>query len=164
MSTQAIKLKINEESDLFSPYDPDQETISEDISEYLTESLESKGKVKEGELAIHVISDTPVNEENVKQKLREHFIKKRDAVDRALRIYSFKALSLAGFGLVVLAVMFFQLAGADDMLLEILDIVGWVAIWEATSIVIISAQELRTEKKNYKKLIAAEIRVSCQDA
>jgi hypothetical protein len=36
MSTQIIKMKIHEESDLYSPLDPDRNILSEDIVSYLT--------------------------------------------------------------------------------------------------------------------------------
>ena len=35
MITEEIKLRIHEESDLFSPLDPDQQILSEDVISYL---------------------------------------------------------------------------------------------------------------------------------
>ena len=35
MNTREIKLKIHDESELFSPFDPDQTMISDDVIEYL---------------------------------------------------------------------------------------------------------------------------------
>ena len=41
-----IKLKIHEESDLFSPYDPDQMQLSEDMVTYLKRKSEMMYKKK----------------------------------------------------------------------------------------------------------------------
>ena len=42
MAVTEIKLKIHEESDMFSPFDPDQEMLSEDLSEYLSHCYKNK--------------------------------------------------------------------------------------------------------------------------
>ena len=50
---------------------------------------------------------------------------------------------------------------ADDVL-EILDIISWVSIWEATSIIVIQTYEMRQIKKSFLKLLEAEITISEQ--
>lgn len=67
---RTIKLKIHEESDLFSELDPDQELISDDVQAYLTRKFNYAHKTDLESYSIRSISDTPVNEENVREKER----------------------------------------------------------------------------------------------
>jgi hypothetical protein len=46
--------------------------------------------------------------------------------------------------------------------LEILSIIGWVAIWEATSIAIINRPELVALRKSYERIIDAQIEIDCE--
>ena len=151
-----VKLKIHEEADLFVPFDPDQKLLSEEITDYFLRSIQNKGQHKEN-YAIEIYSDTPVDEESIRQRLRENFCQEKDNINRSLRHYSVKAICLAGLGIIVLAIMFILAANTDSILLEILDIIGWVAVWEATNIVILEAQDLRQLKKRYAALSKAEI-------
>ena len=46
MSTHIIRLHIDEESDTFSPFDPEQKTIFEDVLSYLSEQFRKVRKFK----------------------------------------------------------------------------------------------------------------------
>ena len=72
MITPEIKLKIHEEADLFSPLDPDQIHLSDDVISYLNRNYILMYKNKKGKYAIHIFSDTPVNENHIKEAIREH--------------------------------------------------------------------------------------------
>ena len=64
MITEEIKLRIHEESDLFSPLDPDQQILSEDVISYLHTKYRMmylKYQPKSGNYVLHIFSDTPVN-------------------------------------------------------------------------------------------------------
>ena len=42
MSTKEINLKIHEEADLYSAFDPEQKLLSEDVTAYLTQNYLNK--------------------------------------------------------------------------------------------------------------------------
>ena len=42
--------------------------------------------------------------------------------------------------------------------MEVLSIIGWVAIWEATGIIIMQRHDLNVRKKDLRKMLKAEIR------
>ena len=162
MADLTIKLKIEQEDDLFSPFDPDKELISEDVSEYLLNSFQRKRKSVKDTCVIRIISDAPLDKENVKKRLRDHFSGEIAEVKRSLKKLSIKTICLAVFGLIVLSLMFWLSANSDSMFLEILDIIAWVSIWEATSIIVIQSYDFRKAKRDYKKLTEATIEISDQ--
>ena len=62
MIIQEIKLKIHEESDLYSSYDPDQKLLSEDVTLYLAHNYLDKHRKSNEKYTLRIISDTPVNQ------------------------------------------------------------------------------------------------------
>ncbi len=50
-----------------------------------------------------------------------------------------------------------ETAGSESVALEILSIVGWVAVWETANILIIERHDLQYSKKNMDRIINSEI-------
>ena len=157
MTTQTIKMKIRDESELFSEFDPDSKLLSEDVLNYLTRSFRNVHRFEWDKIALHIISETPMDKENVKQKLRDYFEQEITLVKRTRWQYLIKALSLGVLGVIVLSIWYFLSADKEGVNLEILSIIGWVAIWEATSLIIMGQHELRQLKRDFNLMKKAEI-------
>ena len=160
IATRIIKLKIHDEQDLFSEYDPDHKMMSEDLLSFISRSFAKVDKNNRDDYMIHIESDTPVNQESVKQRIREYFGYERDMVKKDLRLLSLKAAYLAVFGIVVLVIWYYLSLDSESVNLEVLSIIGWVAVWEATSIMIMGRHDLNKLKRNYKRMSEAKIVIS----
>ena len=160
MTTKTINLKLQEEADLYSPFDPAQEMIADDVVSHLTRSFQNLHKNNKEEYVLQISCETPLNKETAAENLRNFFAQEIDSVKRSLRQLFWKSLCLAVFGILVLSLWFFLSADSESVNLEILSIVGWVAIWEATSITIMGRHELNQLKKQFDKLLNAEVRIS----
>ena len=159
MVTREIKLKIHEEADMFTPFDPERKLLSEDVAAYLVRNYENVHRRAFESLAVHVYSDTPVNEERVKHAIRDHCEQRMKNIDHALKLETLKEISLAVLGLMLLSLWFLLSRTYDNIWMEVLSIMGWVALWEATSILVMRRPELHLLKKTYKKAYNAEITV-----
>ena len=84
MNTREIKLKIHDESELFSPLDPDQMMISDDVIDYLSRVFLNKHRRLRESFVIHIISDEPVNEAHVKNAIQTEFDRQKDDIRHAL--------------------------------------------------------------------------------
>ena len=155
IATRIIKLKIHDEQDLFSEYDPDHKMMSEDLLSFISRSFAKVDKNNRDDYMIHIESDTPVNQESGKQRISE-----RDMVKKDLRLLSLKAACLAVFGIVVLVIWYYLSLDSESVNLEVLSIIGWVAVWEATSIMIMGRHDLNKLKRNYKRMSEAKIVIS----
>lgn len=163
MATKIIKLKIQEEEDLYSPFDPDRKMISEDIASYISRNFEHTRIKEKSDYVIEIKSDSPVDEENVKSNIRDYFNDELDAVKYSLKRLSMKAACLFVFGTIALAVWFFLSATYSSVNLEILSIIGWVAIWEATSVTIMGKHDLREQQRDYERASKAEIKIEVSE-
>lgn len=160
MKTQEIKLTIHEEAELFSEYDPDQKYLSEDVATYIEHNYLNKHKTADEQYVLHIYTDTPVNAESVTTRFREYFSHEKDNVAYAIKKMTIKQICLVIFEITVLALWLYLTEHSDSagvVKLEILSIVGWVAIWEAASIAIMNRPELVTLKKSYEKIINARM-------
>ena len=157
MVTQEIKLRIHEESDMFTPYDPDQKLLSEDVSDYLIRCYENMHRKSREEFSVHVFSDEPVSEERVKQALRDHCEQQRSNIKHELKLETYREICLGVLGLILLSFWFFLSQSREGIWMEVLSIMGWVAIWEATSIAIMRRPELHLLKKTYDHASKAQI-------
>ena len=160
MSTKEINLKIHEEADLYSAFDPEQKLLSEDVTEYHARNYLNKHRSLKEEYVLHIISDTTVNEEKVRRNFAEYFTVEKDNVSYEIKKLRVKEFGLALFGVLILGLWAYLSVTSQSLGMvrsEILSIVGWVAIWEATSIVIMERPELTALRNSYNKIINAQI-------
>ena len=152
-----MRIKIHEESDLFSDFDPEQRILSEDMIGYIIRCFQYMGTGHGVNHIIQVCSDMPVDEENVAEMIRENLRQEKKVINRALNKLFLKAACLGIFGVAVLSVWFFLSAKSESVNLEVLSIIGWVAVWETANILIIERQTLQRSKKKLDKNINAKI-------
>ena len=160
MTTQEIKLKIHEEADLFSPLDPDQRLLSEEVTSHLDRNYLNKHRSTKEKYTLHIYSDTPVDEESVKARILDYYAQERDNISFQIRKITLKEIYLVAFGVIVLIIWYFlsiKTDSIDVVKAEIISITGWVAIWEAASIFIMQRPELVFIRKAYEKLIDSRI-------
>ena len=151
-----LQMKIHEESELFSPFDPQQNLLSDDAIVYFERIYVHKHRRIKEDYKLQIISDTPLDEEKIRQKIKNHFLQEIDDLNYALRVLTLKAIALALIGIIVLMIWFIV---SDDasVKVEILCIIGWVGVWEATDIFILERPALRHTRYHLNKLANAEI-------
>ena len=124
----------------------------------------SKHRLITDKFKINIISDTPVNEAHVIESIRKEFQQQKDDLGFAVKKLTMKEIALAVIGVVILSLWLYFTSRSDSAIhAEILSIMGWVAIWEATSIAIMQRPEIRLQQKNLDELIKAEIHVSVEE-
>lgn len=66
MTTREIKLRVSDESALYSEMDPDRNMLSDDVIGYLTRVFLNKHRRLRENYVIRILSDTPIDEEHIK--------------------------------------------------------------------------------------------------
>ena len=152
-----IKLRIHEESDLFSPYDPDQMQLSEDMISYLKRKSEMMLKKCKEVYTLHIFSDMPVNEDKVKNAFREQLLLDLENNRFSAKLEITKGLFLLFLGVVILSFRYMLAEAGEGLYLDVIEIIGWVAIWEATSGALLRLPELYHMKKVHEFASKADI-------
>ena len=158
-----IKLKIHEEADLYNPLDPDQVLLSDDVVSYILRKYEERPDLRDKH-AIHIYSDTPVNEERVKRNIRRYTEEEGKLMQRKQHRNRINQLWLFGIGVAFIALWFFIAAKTENILVEVLSIIGSFAVWEAANIWIVEAPELRIYRHRLARLEDTEVLITVQNS
>ena len=106
---------------------------------------------------LHIFSDTPVNEAHVKDAIRRHFLHEKDNIRFLSKIETYKMHALGILGTLFLSASYLLSHYTEGVFVEILTIIGWVAIWEAAGGVILRRPELYHFRKKYDFALKTEI-------
>ena len=158
-----IKLKIHEESDLFSAYDPDESKLSEDVMSYFKRNYVNLHRWINEEYTIRIISDTPVNEEHVRESIRNEFMQEKDDIGFGVKKLTTKEIWFGVVGLIITAFWMYLSYKYNNLGVEILSVVAYVSVWEAVSIASKEKPEMNRLKKNLLKLANAEIIIDVKE-
>ena len=90
--------------------------------------------------------------------IRRGFDQERDDIKYAVKRLTMKEVYLAIIGVVILSLWLYLSATMENVRVEILSIMGWIAIWEAFSIAIMQRPELLIQQENIYRLVNTEIR------
>lgn len=151
-----IKIRIKEESDLYNPLDPDQETLSDDVTSYLEQKFSEQANIH-GKPEVHFLSEKTVDEERVRRNFQTYIQREMDLLTKSQRRASVKQARLFLIGLLFIAVWLLIAVNTDNIVAEVLSIIGSFAVWEASDIWIVEAPEMRMKKRILKRLSETEI-------
>ena len=162
--TREVRLKIHQESDLFTSLDPDGRKLSEEVISYFTRYYVNIHRWINEKYVIRIISDTPVNEEHVRESIKNEFLQKKDDTGYSLKKLTAKEFYFGILGVAITSLWLFLSYKYENVGVEILSIAGWIALWEAISIAIVQRPEIRYLQKNLLKLANADIIIDVADA
>ncbi|MBQ4249935.1 MAG: hypothetical protein II705_07845 [Clostridia bacterium] len=155
METLEIKLRIHDENELYNRFDEDRQVLSDDVISYITDRFDER---KLGSrIRIKIISDEPLNEENVKSA----FMRSADALKSLNRkqrlLNNGKMIRLLIIGVALLAIGIVLTISLDQLPLALISAVGTFAVWEAASICLVKNPENTAARQRIEKLRDAEM-------
>ncbi len=77
------------------------------MTTHLARNYMEKHRARNEKYRIRIISDTPVNEQEVKDRFREYYTQQSDNLSYALKRLTFKEISLGAFGIILIAIWFY---------------------------------------------------------
>lgn len=156
MTNYEIKVKISEESDLYSPFDPDGLALNGDFLDYITDQYEQKNF---GEAVTLTFHGAEIDEVRLKRALDAHVDGEIIKVSKQIQLNRMKQPRLFLIGLLFVAAGILLATYWSAVPVEILSIVGSFAVWEAANIWIVGNPTLKLRKRFLNELKNAEIHV-----
>ena len=155
METLEIKLRIHDENELYSRFDEDRQVLSDDVISYISDRFDER---KLGSrIRIKIISDEPLDEENVKSA----FMRSADALKSLNKkqrlLNNGKMIRLLIIGVALLAIGILLTISLDQLPLALISAVGTFAVWEAASICLVKNPENTAARQRIEKLRDAEM-------
>ena len=124
-----FEIKIHEEADLYNPLDPEGSELSDDVIAYIVRKYHEKDR-KEKHI-IHIISDEPVDEEKVRNSFLDYARKEEMILGKVRNRTTLKQLTMFVIGILAISLWLFVARRTENLLVEILSIIGSFALWEA---------------------------------
>lgn len=152
-----IKLKIHEESDLYSTFDPEKEILSDEVSSYLKKKF-SENTFPFEKIELKIISEMPLNQERCKKNIRAYVENELNLLSRQKKRSIVKQIWLFALGIIFIALWLFLERITESVLATVVCIVGWFAVWEAANIWLVESPEMRIEKLRLQKMQKTEIK------
>lgn len=154
-----IKMKVSDDSNFLSVFsDSETPVINGDVAEFLENATCSVNANEK--LTLKIFGDCIDENEKVvyKDAIKEYYKKRFAENESKKRRYNFMALWLAIFGIFVLAASIFIGYRLESAIwAEVVDIVAWVLLWEATDIKFFTMREISNMQKRYSAFIDMKI-------
>ena len=152
-----IKVLINDKEEFFNIRDPRQLTINKDLIEYITEEAENiPNKYK---INIEFYSDDLSDEEKKKiiEMIKSYYGLKIYSCKSSIKQGVLKAIMFSIFGAFFIACSHLNSSLFNFVYNEVIYVIGWVLLWEATDTFLFSNSKDKVRKKNYKQLYNADV-------
>ncbi len=155
---ETIKLRIRDEEELYSPYDPT--LINDDIISFVEQRIKKTNVA----FSIRLLCDGPVDEARIRTALSDYVLDRRETL-RIIRHQNLgQQIRLLIIGVVFILLWLYVNAKTDDVGTEILSIIGSFAIWEFTDFWLVENPENRRQRLFLRKLESADLVIEAPKA
>ena len=144
-----IQLLIENESDLYNPYDPSRTRINEGVYHYLKSYCSPLEASKHVHDTLQIITDSPIDEERFQRVLQDAVKKDIAEFERQIARNSRRAVWEGVLGLLFCALGIMLSVYLDEGLLTVISLLGTMGIMDAITI----NTTVNHDLKNLKKLL-----------
>jgi hypothetical protein len=158
-----IGISIDTYDDIFSDFDPRpyaQRALSDDFLFEVKKAAVEKGDQIELRFLIPAIARNLTHEATIRKRLREHFQKHADILEREYRkdIRGGALTACIGFALILVATYVHNESSfLGRLLMVIVEPSGWFAMWYGFDRIFYTGKETRPERGFYAKMAKAQV-------
>ena len=153
-----IDMMILDDESFISPFCGRAPIISSDVATYLDNSI--KTVPPKAKVTLHISSEVIAKdkEEVHVQSIRNYYQNERKQLIRELLSNKLASLTMFIIGLIVIAIMIaFSFLDFGEIWITILEIIGWVFVWEAVDKFVFERNKLKKDLLRANQLINAEV-------
>ncbi len=155
-----MKIKIDNEHELYNTFDKFEETLSEDLISYIN-NKEEISSIKEQE-NIEIISTKKIDEEKLKKAFKKYCDEQLILINRKQKINSTKQIGMLIVGILFIIFSIVLTNKVNLIILEIISTIGSFSIWESANSWLLQSKAIKYNKLKIIKLKNSEIKVTIQ--
>ena len=155
-----MKIKIDNEHELYNTFDKFEETLSEDLISYIN-NKEEISSIKEQE-NIEIISTKKIDEEKLKKAFKKYCDEQLILINRKQKINSTKQIGMLIVGILFIIFSIVLTNKVNLIILEIISTIGSFSIWESANSWLLQSKAIKYNKLKIIKLKNSEIKVTVQ--
>ena len=151
-----MRIKIENEDELYNQFDEFEETLSEDLISYINNKSEITS-IKEKE-DIEVISTNKIDENKFKKSFEKYCDEQLILINRQQNINRTKKIGMLIVGIVFIIFSILLTDKINLIVLEIISTIGSFSIWESANSWLLQSKAIKFNKKRALKLRNSEIK------
>ena len=151
-----INLCIDSESELYEKYDDTSETVSSDVISYIENKIENVPIYNT--LEIQIKCDEKINIEKFNNAFQKYISNEIEKRNKEIKFNKVRKFLLFIIGIIFIIISFALSSKTDSILTEITSIIGSFAIWEVADLVLLTGNDLKLEKINFKRKAHCKIK------
>ena len=151
-----MKIKIDNENELYNSFDKFDETLSEDLISYIN-NKEEIASIKEKE-DIEIISLVKIDENKFKNAFCKYCNEQLILINRKQKINRTKQIWLLIIGILFIIFSITLTDRINVIILEIISTIGSFSIWESANSWLLQSKTLKFSKLRIVKLKNSEVR------
>ena len=145
-----IRLKVENEDELYNSFDPLEDRISEDVKLYIADRISRKSIGQDIEL--HIISEEPIDEDRFHNALQGWISEEKAGIIADRRKNTIQQLWLLSIGVVFIAISAMLESQVSVIWFTVLSTIGAFSVWEAANIWIVENPKLRLRKRMIRRI------------
>ncbi len=147
---QTVKLHVANEADLYNPFSPDVDLISDDVKSYLFDRLREQS-IKD-EVELQIVSPHAIDEERIALAIHDWTESERNGIKVSYRRNMVQQFWMFGIGVAFIALSLMLQSRINVVWFTVLSTIGAFSMWEAASIWIVQNPKLRMKRKLIDKI------------
>lgn len=151
-----MKVKINDEHELYNSFDQFDETLSEDLVSYIN-SKEEIASIKEKGV-IEIISEKKIDENKFKKAFEKYCDEQLIIINRQQKINRTKQIWMLMVGILFIIFSILLADKINIIILEIISTIGSFSIWESANSWLLQSKSIKFNKLKAIKLKNSEIK------
>ena len=151
-----MKVKINNEHELYNSFDQFDETLSEDLVSYIN-SKEEIASIKEKGV-IEIISEKKIDENKFKKAFEKYCDEQLIIINRQQKINRTKQIGMLMVGILFIIFSILLADKINIIILEIISTIGSFSIWESANSWLLQSKAIKFNKLKAIKLKNSEIK------
>ena len=151
-----MKIKINNENELYNSFDKFEETLSEDLISYINNKSEI-ALMKEKE-DIEIISEEKIDENKFKKAFEKYCDEQLMLIKRQQKVNETKQVGMLVVGILFIIFTILLNDKINIVILEIISTMGSFSIWESANSWLLQSKVIKFNKIKAMKLKNSEIK------
>ena len=151
-----MKIKIDNENELYNPFDKFEETLSEDLISYINNKSEITS-IKEKE-DIEIVYENKIDENKFKKCFEKYCDEQLILINRKQKINRTKQLGMLVVGIIFIIFSILLADKINIIILEIISTIGSFSIWESANSWLLQSKTIKFNKLRAMKLKNSEIK------
>ena len=151
-----MKIKIDNEDELYNSFDKFEETLSEDLLSFINNKAEV-ASIKEKE-EIEIISTNKIDENKFKKSFEKYCDEQLILVNRQQKINRTKQIGMLLVGIIFIIFSILLADKINIIILEIISTIGSFSIWESANSWLLQSKTIKYNKLKVIKLKNSEIK------